>query len=626
MAEILVEHLELPQSDPGRGDPPPPGQPFSAAAESPRLLYAERLRGAENQVQALRQRERSIGNARLMVFLAAIAVAWFAFDLAAIPRASLLLPVVLFAALVIHHGRVADRRERAERIAAHYAHGLARIDGTWHDLGQRGDRFAAAAHPYAGDLDIFGRGSLFQLLCTARSAAGQSTLAEWLSRGAEPDEVAARQGAVIELRGDVDRRERLAMIGAEVVTEIDPAYLAEWATRPLSAQLSAKRLAAAALVAASIATFVLQGMGVVPPLVFLIALAAQTAFGAYRRAENHAVCRSLELAPAELESLARLLEEVENSTFESPRLLALQTALASDGATASAQIAKLNRWIQLLDARRNILFAPVSILILWTTQISMVIEEWRRVNGPHLGAWLRAAGEYESLCALAAFAFEQPATCFAEVTASGGPRFAASGARHPLIPFDHCVANDITLDAACSLLVVSGSNMSGKSTLLRTIGTNAVLAQMGAPVCGDALRMSPLRIGTSMRTQDSLIDGTSRFYAEIKRLKLVVDLATGDRPLIFLLDEVLHGTNSHDRGIGAEAVVRNLLERGAIGLITTHDLTLAAVADNLAPRARNVHFADQLIDSEMVFDYKMHEGPVRKSNALGLMRAIGLQV
>jgi DNA mismatch repair ATPase MutS len=290
------------------------------------------------------------------------------------------------------------------------------------------------------------------------------------------------------------------------------------------------------------------------------------------------------------------------------------------------EIAHLNRLIQWLDARRNILFAPLSIFILWTTQLAMAIESWREVHGPHLERWLRAAGEYESLCALSGFAFEQPATCFPEVAADGAPHFAATAARHPLIPFERCVANDVALDAACRLLVVSGSNMSGKSTLLRTIGTNTVLAQMGAPVCATSLTLSPLRIGTSMRTQDSLIDGTSRFYAEIKRLKLVVDLAGGDRPLLFLLDEILHGTNSHDRGIGAEAVVRNLLERGAIGLITTHDLTLAGVADNLAPRARNVHFADQLTDGEMVFDYKMHEGPVQKSNALGLMRAIGLRV
>jgi len=596
--------------------------PSNGAALS---LYETRLSDAETEARALSGQERSIGNLRLAVFLSAIAIAWFAFDRDAIPRVTLLAPVALFVGLMVRHGRVIARRERVERLAAHYRHGLARVAGTWPDHGNRGDRFTDVDHPYAADLDIFGRGSLFQLLCTARSATGQGTLAAWLCGGADPEEIAARQGAVEELRNDVDRRERLALVGEDAVSAIDPAYLSEWAKRPISGGLSRMRLFAALLVVASATTYVLQGLGVVPPAVFLVALGAQAAFGMWRREQNQSVIRSLELAPAELDSLAILLEQIETSDFVSPRLRALQAALAEGDATASVEIARLNRRIQWLDARRNILFAPLSIFVLWTTQLAMAIESWREVHGPHLERWLRAAGEYESLCALSGFAFEQPSTCFPTVVA-GDRHFTATAARHPLLPYERGVANDVALDDASRLLVVSGSNMSGKSTLLRTIGTNAVLAQMGAPVCAQSLSQSPLRIGTSMRTQDSLIDGTSRFYAEIKRLKLVVDLADGEHPLLFLLDEILHGTNSHDRGIGAEAIVRTLLERGAIGLITTHDLTLATVADNLAPRARNVHFADQLTDGEMVFDYKMHEGPVRKSNALGLMRAIGLEV
>jgi len=188
------------------------------------------------------------------------------------------------------------------------------------------------------------------------------------------------------------------------------------------------------------------------------------------------------------------------------------------------------------------------------------------------------------------------------------------------------VRNDVRLGPDCAALVISGSNMSGKSTLLRTIGVNAVLAQAGAPVCAARLRLTPLAVGTSMRVADSLQAGTSRFYAEIQRLKQLVDLARGRLPLCFLLDEILHGTNSHDRRLGAEAVVRGLVERGAIGCVTTHDLSLAHIADSLALRAANVHFADHLEHGEMRFDYRMQPGVVQHSNALALMRAVGLEV
>jgi DNA mismatch repair ATPase MutS len=197
---------------------------------------------------------------------------------------------------------------------------------------------------------------------------------------------------------------------------------------------------------------------------------------------------------------------------------------------------------------------------------------------------------------------------------------------HPLLPADRCVRNDVTLVGDKQLLIISGSNMSGKSTLLRTVGTNTVLGLSGAPVCAKRLRLSPLAIGASIRLQDSLQEGSSRFYAEILRLRQIADLSQGESPALFLLDEILHGTNSHDRGIGAEAVVRNLLENGAIGMITTHDLALTQVAEALAPRAANVHFQDHLEDGEIAFDYRMHDGVVTKSNALELMRAVGLDV
>ncbi|HHN72994.1 MAG TPA: mismatch repair protein, partial [Thermopetrobacter sp.] len=246
-------------------------------------------------------------------------------------------------------------------------------------------------------------------------------------------------------------------------------------------------------------------------------------------------------------------------------------------------------------------------------------------TGPHLREWLRAVGQFEALCALAGYAFEHPNDPFPEFA----PECSCFDGRrlgHPLIPEDRCVRNDVRLDKTTQVLLVSGSNMSGKSTLLRTVGVNAVLAMMGAPVRAESLRLSPLKIGASIRVTDSLQAGMSRFYAEIKRIRQIVDMAAEDGTVLFLLDELLHGTNSHDRRVGAEAIVKKLVELGAIGLVTTHDLSIAHIEDELGPRVRNVHFQDRLENGRMTFDYKLRPGVVEHSNAIELMRSVGLEV
>ncbi len=234
-------------------------------------------------------------------------------------------------------------------------------------------------------------------------------------------------------------------------------------------------------------------------------------------------------------------------------------------------------------------------------------------------------GEFEALCALASYSYENPEDPFPEIV-TDALCYEGVGLAHPLLPRQRRVRNDVKLGGNLRLLVVSGSNMSGKSTYLRTLGINAVLALAGAPVPAHRLRLSPLVLGATLRIQDSLQEGRSRFYAEISRLRQVVDLSRGPLPLLFLLDELFAGTNSHDRRAGAEALVRGLVEAGAIGLITTHDLSLTDIAERLGDRAANVHFADRFENGEMIFDYRLQPGVVRNSNALALMRAVGLKV
>jgi DNA mismatch repair ATPase MutS len=272
------------------------------------------------------------------------------------------------------------------------------------------------------------------------------------------------------------------------------------------------------------------------------------------------------------------------------------------------------------------MFAPIAILFLVPSHVAVGIDRWHAMHGPAIGRWLSAVGEIEAFSALATYAFEHPADPFPEL-APGEALFDAAGLGHPLIAEATSVKNDVRLGGtAPRVLVVSGSNMSGKSTLLRAIGVSVVLALAGAPVRASRLRLSRLAIGATLRIEDSLQEGHSRFYAEILRIRAVVDIGRGPVPLLFLLDEILAGTNSHDRRIGAEAIVRALVTQGAVGLITTHDLALTEFVSAIGPKASNVHFEDRMEDGKLVFDYRMRPGVVERSNALALMRAVGLDV
>ncbi len=590
-----------------------------------RAAYTVRLAERRRRAAALAFAERRIGTARLALFIAGLALAWLAFGLHLLPGWTVALPAVAFAALLIRHAAVIPARRAADRAVAFYERGLARLDDAWAGGGVGGARYLDARHPYAGDLDLFGEGSLFELLCTARTRAGQDCLAEWLLAPAPPDEVRARQAAVVALRPRLDLREDLAVLGDAVGDALHADTLAAWGTAPRRLPGGAARLACALVALVVVGAAVAWGADLLGPAPFFAAAGVAAAAGAAWRARVREVVRDVEQAGHDLDLLATLLARIEREPADVPRLAVLRAALDTDGVSPSVRIAQLERLVGLLDARRNQFFAPLAPLLLWQTQLAMGIEAWRAVSGGAIARWLVALGEYEALQALATYAYEHPDDRFPSLV-EGPAQIEGEGLGHPLLPPARSVRNDVRLSAACAVLVVSGSNMSGKSTLLRTLGSNAVLAQAGAPVRAARLVLSPLAVGTSMRVHDSLQAGTSRFYAEIQRLRQLVDRAAGAPPLLFLLDEILHGTNSHDRRIGAEAVVRGLLARGAVGCITTHDLSLAGIADALAPRAANVHFADHLEDGVMRFDYRMQPGVVQHSNALALMRAVGLEV
>lgn len=377
------------------------------------------------------------------------------------------------------------------------------------------------------------------------------------------------------------------------------------------------------LLVASLVLGKILGWGLWPAAV-LIALQCAFALSLSRRVTR--VVKRAEARARDLEILAGLVEQLEQGGFESPRLRALAGALAPGKASLSDSLRSLARRLVLLDARRNQLFAPFGMLVLWTTHLGLAVESWRQEEGARLAPALDAVAEFEALASLAGFAFENPDYVFAELEDQDAPLFEAEGLGHPLIAREECVRNELRLDAKRPGLLISGSNMSGKSTLLRSIGLALVLSGSGAPVCARSLRISPLRVGASIVARDSVAEGRSRFFAEIERLKQIFDLAVAPGSLLFLLDEVLSGTNSHDRRIGAEAIVLGLLERGAIGAVTTHDLALSEMVESSGGRLRNVHFEDRIDGEEMVFDYRMRPGVVQHSNAIALMRRVGLDV
>jgi MutS domain V len=591
---------------------------------APREQYAQRLAARRDDVARRARVDGTLANLRLAVFAAGALAAWLAFAVGSVSAAWVGLAAALFAVLVVVHDRAIRARRRAERAAAFYEAGLARLDGRWVGAGVAGEERRDPAHPYADDLDLFGRGSLFERLCAARTREGEDALARWLLAPAGVDEVRARQAAVAELRERLDLREDLALLGEPLRTGLHAAALRRWGEAPAALPAGPARAVAALLpllTLAGLAAF-FAGAG---PLPFEAGVLLQAAFAWRLRPRVRAALRGLELPARDLALLGELLARLERERFAAPRLVGLRAALDGEGRPASQRIARLRRLVELLDARRNQLFAPVAALLLWSTQLAFAIERWRLACGPALSRWTTSVGELEALASLAGYAWECPDHAFPEVDAEA-PLFDAEGLGHPLLPEDRCVRNDLRLAGPLRVLVVSGSNMSGKSTLLRAVGANAVLALAGAPVCARRLRLAPLAIGASIQLHDSLLEGRSRFYAEIERLRQIVTLAEGERSVLFLLDEILHGTNSHDRGIGAAAIVRGLLERGAGGLVTTHDLALARIADELAPRAANVHFEDQLEEGRIAFDYRLRPGVVRKGNALALMRAVGLEV
>jgi len=593
-------------------------------AQNPEIAYQQSLDALRKAEARYKQTSSRLGVATL--FLLGISVVSAVWILASRISAIywVLLPLAFLVFFAITHERVIRTIRMNARRIVFYERGLARLANKWMGSGETGDRFSDPSHPYARDLDIFGTGSLFELLCTARTRAGEETLAQWLLFPAPPDEVRLRNDSVAELRERVVLREDLAALGKDFRSGVQPEALVIWGEGSPTLKPGLLQIILPLLAFLWICSLVAwAGFGLKLPALVISVVNLAVALSFRERTSQSA--SAIEQAAKDLKLLSQVLARVERESFVAPKLKGLHAALQRDGVIASRSIARLNRRVDFLVSRRHLALQAVDPFVFWSLQWTLAIEAWRRKFGPAIRAWLAALGEMEALLDLAGYSYEHPVDVFPVFT-DEAPLFDAVGLAHPLIPEERAVRNDLTLGRDLRLIIISGPNMAGKSTFIRSVGINAVLAQCGAPVRAHKLQLSRLSVGASVCVLDSLQGGISRFYAEITRLKVIADLTDGPMPVLFLLDELLQGTNSHDRRIGAEAVVRNLLNRGAIGLLTTHDLALAEIAVDVGAQGANFHFEDHLEDDKLRFDHRLSPGIVQTSNALQLMRSIGLDV
>jgi DNA mismatch repair ATPase MutS len=535
------------------------------------------------------------------------------------------LPIPIAAASTLHYRRLGLAGSRMRRLQRFYHRASQRVKGIWAGEGFTGDEFENANHVYARDLGIFGQGSLFELLCIARTAIGRRGLANYLLEAPALDETLARQEAVRELRDRTGLREEVALLGEFEFSESKWETFTEWLnsppvpfSRPLSVAVaitSALVLGIVLATAAGLLPWNHAAIWILPLVLF------HSAAGFICRDRVKRMMESLRSASVEIRVLREGLQLLEVQRFQSAKLSRITARVQN----SSKSVCNPERLLGALHLRNKDWFYQAALLLIATTQLCMAIERWRTRHGSELRDWLQAWSEFEALNALANYAHENPDSAFPEfsnVTA----RLEAVALGHPLLPNVTCVRNNVRLNSATRFYIVSGSNMSGKSSLLRAIGLNAVLAFAGAPVRATALQLSQLSVCASMAVVDSLLNGKSKFLAEVDRVRQTIQLAGSGKAVLFLIDEIFSGTNSRDRRVAAEAVVRTLLDRGAIGALSTHDMSLTAIADAEGLCGANVHMCAKDGNDPMDFDYCLKPGVTTETNALAIARMAGVPV
>lgn len=533
---------------------------------------------------------------------------------------------VVFLVVRAVQARVITRREQAEVRREIHDRQVKRMTDRLKELPPPGAALPPG-HPYAGDLDVTGDQSLLARLDTTHTTAGARSLASWLAAPAPLEVIAARQEAVRELAAKEELRQELEAAVLETGRErLDARPFVELMEKKgLHEEKPWLKLVSPLLPLVTIGVWAAGTFGPISGWAWLLPLAVQILIVRATEPRSREVYEAMGDKKGFVDAYARLFHVVEGASFEAEGLKILQTNLSVEGAVPSKQLKRLERWTSWYDLReQGILHVFLNPLLLWDLNCLIGIEAWIKRVGRKCGAWFDAVGDLEALAALSVLLHQDPQATMPEVVEGGA--LECEKIAHPLLLVPTRVANDVALPGPGHCLIVTGSNMAGKSTLLRAVGVNVVLALAGGPVVARRMRVPRLRVRASMRIADSLQSGASYFQAELSRLRLVVHRAEAEPPILFLLDELLRGTNAKARHIGARAVVSHLLERGAMGFVATHDVALSELERERAGKVVNVHFTDVIEDGTMTFDYHLRPGVVRTSNALRLLAEVGIEV
>lgn len=491
-----------------------------------------------------------------------------------------------------------------------------------------GNEYMPKEHAYANDLDILGHASLYQYLNRTCSDMGSSTLVSWLLNPSDEKIILLRQAAVKELAAQTAWRQKLQAYGAaKKIQAATLTRLQQWFKEEDRFINNKLWLWLRYLLPAIMLTVIALNMAdVVNNYVRNYFLLASALFALYMSKKVTPLHQQVSKMTDELDVLKDSIQLIEQTTFDAEFLQHLQLPFSQQNEKASAKLNRLKKILERLDLRFNFLvFIPLDILLQWDLQQAIALEKWKRQNKEDVLHWFDALGGFEATGSLATLAFNNPAWCYPVFKEA---HFSMEGKNmgHPLIPAEKRVNNPVKIDKAGELMLVTGSNMAGKSTYLRSIGINTILAMAGAPVCADDFCLSPVQIISSMRIADNLEESTSTFYAELKKLKTIIDKVNNNEKVFILLDEILRGTNSLDRHTGSVALIKQLIKHQAAGIIATHDVELAKMKEAYPANILTHHFDVQVSNDELYFDYRLKDGICNSLNASILMKKIGIEL
>jgi len=600
---------------------------ISPAKDTPGRTYQLRLEEIQTKIAAGEETDRRFVKVRTGLGLSAILLGVLCLgEPEAVSWMWLFIPAVIFFVVLPFDRRCVSRLERLRLIRRFHESRLDRLQRVFLPDLADGSEFADETHPWTGDLDVFGQGSLFQMLNESRTAPGRRQLADWMRQVPTVEDVQTRQKRAAGLKNAIELRESLACIPEAKNWEAAESVLRDWVREPAQPVRTGILIWSLTLGLLSLPVLLgvlFLGLGF-RWLVLLLILQAPAIAMTGRQIRRTAA--AMDNVDSALRQFGTVIGAFEQISSDEPSICDLLNHFHTEDGTASAAILRLSRQTQWLNnSLRNQFFAPVAwvsgMLVLTTHRM----ESWRLRHGIDVADWLSTVACLEATVSVAGYNFDHPDDVVPEMLQEE-VTLQATELGHPLLASSVCVRNSLQLTSETPLMLISGSNMSGKSTFLRSIGASIVLAYSGCVVRAKQFRTHPFQLGSAMRVSDSLQEGRSLFFSVVQRLKSVVDLTQGKHAVLFLLDEILHGTNSHDRRRGAEGVIRSLLDRKALGLVTTHDLALTRIADDLEGRALNCHFEDTIVDGTMSFDYTLRDGVVERSNAIQLMQMMGLDV